>query len=128
MSKSEHRIQNEIRGALAGRALIFRANVGRAWTGDVTRLPDGSVLIRNPRPLDTGLPAGFSDLFGLKPVEITPEMVGQRVGVFVAVEVKAAGGRLSTRQRSFLNAIESNGGRAGVARSVDDALEIVVGG
>lgn len=124
---SEHRIQNEIRNALAGRCLLFRANVGQGWTGDATRLPDGSVLLKNARPFTTGLPPGFSDTFGLVPVTITPDMVGQLVGVFVAGEVKAPGGRVAPKQQNFLDAITRHGGRAAVWRSVPDAMATIEG-
>jgi len=124
---SEHRLQNEIRNALAGHCFAFRANVGQAWAGDATKLPDGSVLIRNARPFSTGLPPGFSDLFGFVQVEITQEMVGQRLAVFHALEIKAPGGRVMPKQAAFLGAVQKNGGRAGVARSAADALAIVKG-
>ena len=35
------------------------------------------------------------DLFGLVPVKVTPDMVGQTVGVFVALEVKTETGKAS---------------------------------
>lgn len=122
---SEHRIQNEIRNALAGRGLFFRANVGRAWTGDAERIDASTVLIRNARPFDTGLPPGFSDLFGLVPVAIGPEHVGRQLAVFAAIECKAASGRLAPKQRAFLDAVAREGGRSGVARTVEDAMRIV---
>lgn len=128
VAMSERAIQNTIRNALAGRGLIFRANVGQAWTGSrAERLPGNRVLIHDARPFTTGLPPGFSDLFGLVPVVITPDMVGQRVAVFAAIEVKGDRGRVTERQAAFLRAVNDNGGRAGVARSAQDALEIVEG-
>lgn len=123
----EHGIQNEIRNALAGRALIFRANVGSAWTGDVTKLPGNRVVIDNARPFNTGLPPGFADLFGLVSVEITPDMVGKKVAIFTALEVKTSTGRASSRQTDFLQAVANNGGRAGVVRSAADALAVIAG-
>lgn len=123
----EHGIQNEIRNALAGKALIFRANVGQAWQGEAHRLPNGDLLLKNPRPFSTGLPPGFSDLFGLKAVQVTPDMVGQTVGVFVGLEVKQEGKNGRKNQNAFLEAVKRNGGRAGVVRSVGDALAIVEG-
>lgn len=123
---NEHGIQNTIRNALAGLGLFFRANTGQAWTGSkVEHLPGRRVLIHEARPFNTGLPPGFSDLFGLVPVEITPDMVGQTLAVFAAIEVKAPKGRLSDKQGNFLRAVTNNGGRAGVARSAEDALEII---
>ena len=124
---SEHKLQNEIRNALCGEGLYFRANVGAGWTGDAKRLPDGSILIRNPRPFTTGLPNGFSDLFGIVPVEITPDMIGQRVGIFTSLEIKTLTGRVSPQQKSFLSAIQNNGGRSGVVRSIEDALSVIRG-
>lgn len=125
---SEHALQNRIRNELAGRCLLFRVNVGQAWTGDkITKLPDGRLLIEGPRPFNTGLPPGFADTFGLVRVTITPDMVGQQLGQFLAGEVKTPGGRVSEKQAAFLRAIQQNGGRAGVWRSVDDALAMVLG-
>lgn len=125
---SEHAIQNEIRNGLADRALIFRANVGQAWTGSkVTRLPVNRVMISDARPFSTGLPTGFSDLFGMVPVVITADMVGQVVAVFTALEVKSTKGKASEKQAAFIKAVNDNGGRAGVVRSIEDALRLVEG-
>lgn len=135
MANKEHALQNGIRNALAGRALIFRANVGKAWqSNDVVKVPrqmpvvmgPRDVLLKNARPFETGLPPGFADLFGLVAVEITPDMVGKKLAVFTALEVKD-GARVSPLQRNFINAVNDNGGRAGVVRSVDDAERLVFG-
>jgi hypothetical protein len=85
------------------------------------------VLLRNARPFSTGLPAGFSDLFGLVPTVITQDMVGQQFARFLAMEVKGPKGRLSDKQAAFLRAVSSRGGLSGVARSADDALAIIKG-
>lgn len=125
---SEHALQNAIRNALCDEGLFFRANVGQAWTGSrIERLPGGRVLIHDARPFTTGLPAGFSDIFGEVPVVVTPEMVGQTVGIFSTVEVKSLRGRATDPQERFIAAVKRAGGRAGVARSVADAIDIVKG-
>ena len=124
---SEHAIQNEIRNALAGKCMLFRVNVGTAWTGQVSKLPGNRVLIENARPFSTGLPPGFSDTFGMVPVVITVDMVGMTMGQFLAGEIKADSGRVSPKQAAFLQAISNQGRRAGVWRSVDDALRTVQG-
>lgn len=134
---SEHAIQNTIRNGLAGKCLLFRANVGRGWassqpvliakTHQRAILEPGDVVLRKARPFDTGLPPGFSDTFGLVPVKITQDMVGQTIGQFIAGEVKDETGRVQTKQRDFLAAVIRNGGRAGVWRSLDDALSTVLG-
>lgn len=135
MANKEHALQNVIRNALAGRALIFRANVGKAWqSNDVVKVQrqipvvmgPRDVLLKNARPFETGLPPGFADLFGLVAVEITPDMVGKKLAVFTALEVKD-GARVSPLQKNFINAVNDNGGRAGVVRSVDDAERLVFG-
>lgn len=130
----EHELQNEIRNELAGDCLMFRANVGRGWqgTGKPVRFSKethvvakrGDVLLRGARPFDTGLPTGFSDLFGVTSIVITQEMVGKRVGVFYAMEVKDKA-KASSEQANFLQAVKNNGGIAGIARSVEDARRIV---
>lgn len=126
---AEKNIQQQIRLAMPEHGTtLFRANVGQSWTGnDCQPLADGSMLIRDARPFTSGLPAGFSDLFGLHPVVITPEMVGQTVAVFCAIEVKAPRGKPTEQQHHFIDFILSHGGRAGVARSVEDARKIIDG-
>ena len=129
----EHDLQNEIRLHVAREHLgtLFRANVGQGWTGKVQRMhltPDtNTILLINPRPFSTGLPVGFPDLFGFVPVTITPDMVGQEIAVFAAVEVKQKTGRVSAKQRDMMAFLQKHGARAGVARSVDDAARILSG-
>lgn len=103
---------------------IFRQNVGTGWTGDVQRLTDGSILIRNPRPLQAGLCKGSSDLIGWRSVEVTPDMIGRRLALFLAIEVKGPKGRATDEQRNFIDRVRLDGGLAGIARCVDDALGI----
>ena len=104
---------------------MFRANIGQAWTGEATKLANGDILLRNPRPFSTGLPKGFSDLFGWVKHEITEEDVGKTAAIFTAVEVKDTKGRVSPEQQNFIKAVNSAGGRAGIARSVGDAIKIL---
>ena len=99
---------------------LFRNNVAMAWTGDVSKLKDGSVLIRNPRPLHAGLQKGSGDLIGWQSVTITPDMVGQRIAKFVSVEIKTPAGRESDEQKTWKSIVNDYGGKAIVARSPDD--------
>lgn len=69
---------------------------------------------------------GGSDLIGYRRVTITPEMVGQDLAVFAAVEVKTPKGRVKAEQQQFVDHIRSAGGIAGVARSVDEAKNILL--
>lgn len=101
----EHRIQNEIRLALADTCVMFRINVGKGYT------PDG-------RYFDTGVPRGFSDLFGVRKAD----------GRAVFIEVKTAKGRPTDQQKNFLETMRKNGAIAGVCRSSEEALQLVKGG
>jgi len=68
---------------------------------------------------------GGSDLIGLRTVTITPQMVGQQIGQFVAVEVKRPGEKPTEQQQRFMAMVRQLGGVAGVARSVDDARDLL---
>lgn len=67
-----------------------------------------------------------SDLIGIWPVTVTPEMVGQRLGVFFAVEVKTPGWKFrqsdarAVAQQNFLNWVSNNGGVAVFATKESD--------
>lgn len=106
---------------------LFRNNVGVGWVGKHTRLADGSILIENPRPLHAGLTSGSGDLIGWTPVTITADMVGRRVAVFTSIEVKSRGGRLRKGQQHWADTVNAEGGIAGIARSDEQAIEIIQG-
>lgn len=110
---SEQRIQQEIRLALGN-------GPGRLWRNNTGTLPD-----RQGRPVRFGLCKGSSDLIGLRSITIGPEHVGQTMAVFAAVEVKTATGRITPDQQAFIDAVAAMGGLAGVARSVEDAAQIL---
>lgn len=71
-----------------------------------------------------GSPGG-SDLIGYRKVTVTPEMVGQEIAQFAAVEVKTARGRVRPEQQRFIEHVRGAGGVAGIARSVEDAEELL---
>ncbi len=115
----EQSIQNQIRAHVSMQKLgvLFRGNVGEAWTGErIVKNVDGSITIHNPRRFKTGLPIGFSDLFG-----VTDN------GRTVFIEVKAPKGRLRPEQKNFLMEMVKRGAFAGVARSPEDAERIFGG-
>lgn len=101
---SETDIQNQIRVALSPYCIIFRMNVGLCYTKD-------------GRPMRTGVPVGFSDLFGHRKSD----------GRAVYIEVKTPSGKVSPAQIRFLECMAANGAIAGVCRSVEDALRLVGG-
>lgn len=108
-----------------GDVRLFRNNVGAAWLGKVQHNMDGSVTIHNPTRVVYGLGVGTSDLIGLRSVVITPEMVGQRVAIFAAVEVKRPGKRGTPEQKKFIEVVKSLGGLAGIASSVAQCEQVL---
>lgn len=101
--KTETDIMNEIRLALSAAGhMNFRANVGKV------KMADG-------RWFSTGLPDGFSDLFGFRKTDAK---------IFF-IEVKTPTGKLRKDQERFLTAMNQRGAIVGVARSTEDALQIV---
>lgn len=72
-----------------------------------------------------------SDWIGIRPTLITPEMVGSVLGVFTAVEMKAEGwhyhpeDKHENEQKHFIDIVNSNGGMAGFAQSIDDFYKII---
>jgi hypothetical protein len=112
---TEQTIQQRILLALGrGSRRIWRNNTGalRDERGQLVRY---------------GLCKGSADLIGLTTVTITPDMVGQTVAVFTAIEVKSATGRPTPEQEAFLAMVRQAGGRAGIARSIEDAQRIADG-
>lgn len=108
----EQRIQNEIRLAL-GRGIT------RLWRNNTGALKDAT-----GRLVRYGLCSGSSDLIGLRTITVTPDMVGQQLAVFTAIEVKDRA-RPTDEQQAFLAMVQQLGGFAGIARSVEDARAIL---
>jgi hypothetical protein len=114
MPQSEQAIQQSIILAHSkGNTRLLRNNCGQCQTSDGRVIRYG---VGNP---------GGSDLIGLQTVTITPDMVGQRFAVFTAIEVKTATGRVSEQQQRFIAMVRGLGGIAGVARSVQDAADLL---
>lgn len=92
---------------------LFRNNVGafQDSTGRWVRYG----LANDSAALNKKLKSG--DLVGIKPVVVTPEMVGQKLGVFVSREVKQEGWRYTGTERevaqlAWINLVNSLGGDA----------------
>lgn len=133
---SESTVQRQIWAALARVSKLFRTNSGKGWIsggGPAKRLPDGTVLVPNGRPVGLGLAMvngdtvpGLSDLTGYTPTVVTSDMVGRTLPVFTCIECKRSkGGRKADNQVDFLSQVIRDGGIAGFAASPEEALEIV---
>ena len=73
-----------------------------------------------------------SDLIGITLVNITPDMVGQKVGIFTALEVKKEAwnpekklDKRETAQFNFIEWVKLNGGYANFIKDVDDLKDIL---
>ena len=113
MAGSEQNIQNKIR-------LMWSRGCSRLFRNNTGALKD-----QTGRLVQFGLCKGSSDLIGWSTVKITNEMVGSHVAVFTAIEVKTPKGKATTLQTAFIDTVKKAGGFAGVARSVDEAGEII---
>lgn len=110
---------------------LFRNNTGMGWAGKATKiskpmtisLQPGDVVIRKARPLRAGLCEGSSDLIGFKPTLITPQMVGQTIAVFTAIETKTTKGKATTLQQNFIQMVQNFGGIGFICRSVESFKE-----
>lgn len=98
---TEHDIQDRIRMALSQYGVVLRLNVGQFYTND-------------GRIIKSGLPVGTSDLL----------FIGH--GYIAFIEVKTPTGRVREEQERFIARMRSLGHRAGIARSVEDALNIIL--
>lgn len=105
----EKELQQLIHRTLGSRkdTRLFRNQVG------VYRLEDGRVIA-------SGLHKGSADLIGWQTVEVTPEMVGKKLAVFLSVEVKTETGRVSPEQSVWLDVVKKAGGIAFVARNLEE--------
>lgn len=112
---------------------LFRNNVGNAWIGKsavmTTRrqiwVNPGDVIIENGRFFHAGLCVGSSDLIGFKSETITPEMVGRKIAIFTAAEIKTETGRVSKEQTTFINMVNQFGGIGFVAKNEEEAINFL---
>lgn len=109
-----------------GASRLFRINAGMAWTGKIVHRTATTLTLENPRPFH-GAPTGFPDLIGWRSIEVTPDMVGQRIAVLAMLEVKAGRTATSEGQAAMLAAAGRAGALAGIVRSEDGAVALLEG-
>lgn len=113
---TEHELQNRIRVALSEHGVVFRTNAGAFWQGKRLWSQEHGGYVLTALSRVEGLPEGFSDLL----------FVDERGCAFI--EVKNKNGKLRESQKNFIERMKMLGHRAGVAYSVDDAINIVTEG
>lgn len=101
---------------------LWRNNVGCLM--DKRGVPVRYGLCNSSKKLNDAIKS--SDLVGITPVVITPEMVGQTVGVFTSYEIKRPGWKYTgagreKAQEAWLALVRSLGG---IARFVSDLREV----
>lgn len=109
---------------------VWRNNTAQGWAGKSIELRPGEVykakggerVVFDAFPIKAGLCKGASDIIGLESVVVTPEMVGNKLAVFGAWEVKTGSGQLTTEQKNFLQFVRAAGGIAEVVRTEQDAM------
>lgn len=127
---TETAVQQDIRlaaGATQG-VTLWRNNTGAATdkTGRTVRFGLGNDSAKINQHMKS------ADLIGFQSVVITPDMVGQRVAVFTACEVKKPhwvytdADERAKAQLRFLHHVMEHGGRAGFARSVEEFRNILL--
>jgi len=101
--------------------------------GDVRLFRQQSGTFRalyNEQHITVGVP-GMSDTTGMVSRIVTPEMIGQRVAIYTAIEVKSATGKTARERRklqdSFLAMVTGLGGIAGYARNIEEARALIEG-
>jgi hypothetical protein len=98
---------------------LFRNNVGSAWIGQY-QVGEMCVRIYKAMRVRFGLAPGSSDIIGISSVIVTPDMVGNRVGLFTAIECKAGKYTGPTpAQASFIKMVQDLGGIAACVNSTD---------
>jgi len=106
-------------------ASVFRNNNGTAWQGGekvrvhapkAVPMYPGDLLIRKARLVRFGLGDGSGDHIGWMPIEITQDMVGKKIAVFVSFEEKLLQGVIRDSQIKWDQAVRFAGGLSGFVR------------
>jgi hypothetical protein len=95
-----------------GNTRLFKINCGDAWAGTIVAKTGALITLADYRHIQMGAP-GIADLIGF---------TGP---YFAAIEAKTGRGRASGVQTQFLDLVAAHGGRAGIARSLEDAARIL---
>lgn len=127
--KDEGIVQQEVQmEAMKYQCTLMRNNSGAAVdnTGRLVRYGLGNISKKHSDKIKS------SDLIGITKVVITPDMVGQTLGVFTAIEVKKESwnpekklDKRETAQQNFITWVKSLGGYAGFANSVDNLRDVL---
>ena len=97
----------------------------------IAHTPKGRLLRNNvgatqigKRFIKYGLGKGSSDLIGWTTIEITQPLIGQKIAVFTAVELKTEKDRASKEQINFIEQVHKAGGLAGIVYNEEEYKKI----
>lgn len=121
-------LTDEIRLEAAKRGIfLWRNNVGACKTEDGRFIRFG--LANDSEKVNDVLKS--ADLIGIRPLIITQEMVGKKIGVFTSVEVKKYAHELTAKsgrivgQKNWKDLIARNGGVAIITNTLDKFLKAI---
>jgi hypothetical protein len=125
---SEREIQNEIQKQLSrNETRLLRVNAGYAYQGRIIEQTPNRLILSPWYPIKLAS-EGVSDLLGWTTINGSIGSYACDVAIFTAVEVKGPRTRITSEQLAFIDTVRRAGGRAGVARSVEEARIIISGG
>jgi hypothetical protein len=99
--------------------ILFRNNTGTAFQGKRAVINSRPIIIE-PRQITFGLCVGSSDLIGWTEKIITKDMVGKKIAIFTALEVKNLSGKATKEQINFIKQVRKSGGIGDILRWVDE--------
>jgi hypothetical protein len=124
---SEREIQNEIQKQLSrNETRLFRINCGQSYQGRIVEQTPDRLILSPWYPIKLGA-TGISDLIGWTTGGGAIGSYACDVAIFTAVEVKGPRTPITPEQLAFIDTVRRAGGRAGVARSVEEARAIING-
>ena len=124
---SETQLYNDILAAHSrGNTRLFRINAGMAYQGRIIEQTPGRLILAPWYPMRLAA-EGISDLLGWTTMAVAGDAGLDRAAIFTAIECKWGRRRPTAEQEAFINVVQRAGGRAGVARSVEDAGKILYG-
>jgi VRR-NUC domain len=131
---TERDIQNAILAAHSrGPNRLMRINAGNSYQGRIVEQTPERLILSPWYPIKLAA-TGVSDLIGWTTIRkpamrlVGPdEDIMDTLAVFTAIEVKGPRTRITPEQLAFIDTVRRAGGRAGVARSVEEARLIIAG-
>lgn len=115
----EQQLYKELQARHSKYGVLFRNNTGVGFQGKRAIINSRQVIIE-PRQITFGLCVGSSDLIGWTEKIVTSDMIGQKIAIFTALEVKNLSGKTTKEQINFIKQVRKSGGIANVMRWVDE--------